>query len=304
MQIAKKQLLGFGGLAFVVAMTAFATTLPAGAVNSTATGNVDVYVQVYNVNFETVINNPKDGEVYSTSKISFSETHSHAYGVKYYLQRLNSDGTVAETFELKDYEVKGEDVSGNTNFELNLNEYGGIGTYVFRSVVTSSAGSTKEDAVQFVYAGIDAKQEDVVASSTDVNFRVYYTSGVKSLTYEIRNSKGETVSTVFKVNTSSPTTGGFMDLSIDLTEMNLASDEYSIYIVGFDGLMGEGDIIDTAMVTFKYTAPDAPNVPDTGSLFGALNISRADYLITGLIGFVAISIVALIVIKKTHKKQQ
>ncbi len=301
MHIAKKQLLGFGGLAFVVALTAFATTLPTGA--TSVGGNVDIYVQVYNVNFETVINSPLDGEVYNTPEISFSETHSHAYRVDYVLQRLNSDGTVAETFTLDDYTVIGEDISGNTDFKLNMNDYGGTGVYVFRSTITSSAGTKKEDAVQFIYAGISADQKDVTATATKVDFRVNYTSGVKSLTYVLRDSQGNDVSSVFTTNTLTPDTGGSVDLSIDLSELRLNAGEYTIFITGYEGVEGKGNIIDTASVFFQYS-PVAPNVPDTGSLLSALNISRADYLITGLICFVAISAIALVVIRKAHKKNQ
>ncbi len=301
MHIAKKQLLGFGGLAFVVALTAFATTLPTGA--TSVGGNVEVKVQVYGANFETLINKPLDSEVYSTAEIDFSETHSHAYRVDYVLERLNADGSVAETYSLDDYTVIGEDVSGNTEFKLNMNDYGGPGIYVFRSTITSQYGGKKEDAVQFIYAAISADQDDVVATATKVDFNVKYTAGVKSLTYVLRDSQGNDLTDVFTTNTTSPETGGSVDLSIDLTELGLQAGEYTIYIVGYDGLSGKGDVIDVASVYFRYS-PEAPNVPDTGSLLSALNISRADYLITGLIVFVTISIAALIVVRRAHKKNQ
>ena len=88
MQIAKKQLLGFGGLALVVGMTAFATTLPTGAV-SQSTGDVEIVVQVIGVNFSTDIQSPEDAKIYSNSKIDFFEHHEHAYEVNYFLQKLN-----------------------------------------------------------------------------------------------------------------------------------------------------------------------------------------------------------------------
>ena len=301
MQKAKKQLLGFGGLAFVVALTAFASTLPAGA--TTVKGNVDIQVQVYNVNFETIINSPLDGKVYNSPEIDFSETHSHAFRVDYVLQRLNADGTVAETYALDEYTVIGEDVSGNTNFKLDMNNYGGPGVYVFRSTITSSAGTKKEDAVQFIYAAISANQDDVVTTPTKVDFTVNYSAGVKSLKYVLRNSQGADITGMFTANTKAPEEGGSQVLSIDLTELGLDAGEYTIYIEGYDGFDGGGELIDTASVNFRYS-PDAPNVPDTGSLLSALNISRADYLITGLVCFTIISVLALVVIKKSHKKNQ
>lgn len=308
MQIAKKQLLGFGGLALVVGLTAFATTLPADAISTG--GNVQVQVQVYGTNTDTVINSPLDGDVYNQPEITFSETHSHAYGVTYTLEKLNSDGSVAKSWDLG-HAVTGEDVNGNTEFAINLDDYDGTGVYVIRSVAGTKYGSTKEDEVRFTYAAISADQDDVSTSGTVTSFRVYYTAGVKSLTYQLKNSNGETISGVYKVDTASPATGGYADLSIDFADLNLETGTYTIYIVGYEETNAEGDVIGTAAVTFKYTKsapvgpdePDAPNVPDTGSLLSALNISRADFLITGLIAFVAISVAALFVIKKAHKKQ-
>ena len=148
MQIAKKQLLGFGGLALVVAMTAFATTLPTGAV-SRAGGDVEIVVQVIGVNLDTKINSPSDGDVYSDSKIDFSEHHENAYEVHYILQKLNADGTVAKEWALTEYDIYGTGVTGDTDFTLDLNNYDGTGVYVFRSIASSEDGFTKEDAAQF-----------------------------------------------------------------------------------------------------------------------------------------------------------
>lgn len=297
MQIAKKQLLGFGGLALVVGMTAFATTLPTGAV-STASGDVEIVVQVIGVNFSTNINSPLDGTIYSSPEIEFSEFHEHAYKMDYTLQLLNADGTVAKEWPLTEHDFEGEDVSGITKFKLNLDNYGGTGVYVFRSVITSSAATTKEDAVQFTYAAIDAKQEDVKAEDEKVSFKVSYSTGIKSITYQLRDASGNFIGEKYVANTPTPTTGGSLSLSIDFGKLSLGSGTYTIYIEGYDELDADGKLIDTASVKFDYIAP---KVPDTGSIMSALNISRADYVITGLIGFVAISIVALIAIRRSKR---
>lgn len=305
MQIAKKQLLGFGGLALVVAMTAFATTLPTGAVSG-ATGDVEIVVQVIGTNFETKINSPDDGAVYSDSKIDFSEFHAHAYEVNYILQQLNPDGTVAESWALTEHDIHGTDISGSTDFTLDLNDYGGTGVYVFRSIITGETGTQKEDAVQFTYAAIDADQDDVKADSEKVTFKVSYTSGIKSLTYQLRDKDGNPIGEKFVANTSTPATGGSANLSIDLTKLGLTSGTYTIYIEGYDEFDAAGDLIDTASVKFNYVTPEpgptpTPDTPGTGAIMSALNISRADYVITGLIGFVAISIVALIIIRRSKR---
>ena len=92
-----------------------------------------------------------------------------------------------------------------------------------------------------------------------------------------------------------------MDITIDVTNLDLKSGKYQILTVGHSEKDGAGQTIGTDLVSFNYTAPDSPDVPDTGSLLAALNISRADYLITGIIGFTAISVAALFIVMKSKR---
>lgn len=299
MQIAKKQLLGFGGLALVVGMTTFASTLPAEAVS--VGGNVNIQVQVYGSNTETVINTPKDGDVFNNPVIDFSETHSHSYGTRYTLEKIGADGKAEQTWDLGHSEQH-DDVSGTTRFSFDLNNYGGSGVYVIRSFVKTKYGNEEKSMVQFTYATITADQDDVSTSGTTTSFRVKYSAGVKSLTYQLRDASGNALSETNIVNTTSPDTGGYQDLAIDFGGLDLDSGTYYIFISGYEDVDAKGELIGTATISFNYTAPDAPNVPDTGSILAALNISRVDYLITGIIAFVAISLVALFIIRRSHRK--
>lgn len=298
MQIAKKQLLGFGGLALVVGMTTFAGTLPAEAVS--VGGNVNVQVQVYGSNTETVINTPKDGDVFNNPVIDFSETHSHSYGTRYTLEKIGADGKAEQTWDLGHSEQH-EDVSGTTNFSFDLNNYGGAGVYVIRSFVKNSYGMEETSSVQFTYKSIEVDPEGVVTDDTKVKFEVCYAPGTMSIVYQLKNSKGEVIWQNV-INTPAPETGGCIEISVDLDDKNLDSGEYQIQIDSYDQKDGKGNLVGNTTITFDYKAPDAPNVPDTGSILAALNISRADYLITGIIAFVAISLAALFIIRRSHRK--
>ena len=302
MHIAKKQLLGFGGLAIVIAMTAFACTLPTGAVG--VSGNTEIVVEVMESHSKTEIKKPLDGEVFSTPNIEFSEDHYHAKSVKYYLTKYNIDGTVDWKKELTDYRITGDDVSGHTNFTLNMDENGGTGRYVFSTELIAINDLPLYDHVEFVYAGISADQDDVTTPAGKVGFTVDYTLGVKSLVYQVFDKDNNPVTEEFVANTANPETGGSIDLEIDLTDYNIKSGDYKIMIVGHAGVDGTGTTIGSALLTFTYTAPDSPDVPNTGSILSALNISRADYLITGIIGFTAISIAALFIIAHAKKHEK
>ena len=298
MQIAKKKLLGIGGLALVTAMTAFACQLPAGAVS--VGGSTEIVVEVYSINTETNITKPLDGDIFSNPVVDFSETHSRVKNVKYYLDKVDVNDKVVKTWELTEYEVIGEDESGHTDFSLNLDEYGGYSKYVFRSVATSPNNLTYTDSVSFTYAAISADQSSLVSNPAEVKFRVNYTSGVQSLTYQLLDASGNPVSKIYTTNTSNSAAGGYEDITIDMSGLDLPAGDYKVYIVGHSLIDGAGKNIGVAILSFNYAG--SPNVPNTGSLLASLNIARADYLITGVVGFTAISIVALVVIKKAHRK--
>lgn len=303
MQIAKKHLLGLGCLAIVGAVTAFATTLPTGAVSTG--GDVDIVVEVYASGAEIVIHKPQDGEIFNSPTITFSETHSHAKSVKYYLKKLNSDGSVAWTEEIEDQRIEGEDVSGTATFSLNMNDFtdGGTGVYVFVSDLIAINDLPLSDSVQFTYAAIDTEDPVVSPTGASVTFRADYTAGVSSLTYQLFDNNNNAVSEPINVNTPDPAAGGYMDIEIDVTNLEMASGTYKILTTGYSGVNGTGMVIGSSLLTFEYISPDSPNVPDTGSLLASLNISNSDYLITGIIGFTAISIAALFVVLKSKKRE-
>ena len=310
MRVNKKQLLGFGGLAFVVSLTTIAYNLPTSAVSTG--GAVEVQVEVYNINLETVIESPEDGDVLNDKDVTFSELHSNAANVKYYLTYVAEDGTKT-VYELTDQEISGTDLTGRTTFTLDLENYGGSGKYIFRSVATNASGITKEDSVQFVYAAISADQDDVKTTDNKVDFKVNYSAGVKSLVYRVTDKDGNTILGKQTVLTDDPDNGGVQDITIILTEeilANLESGRYTIVVEGYSTTTPEdSSLVGADNIYFDYKAPDVPvepeediNVPDTGSILRALNISRADFMITGLVGFTIISIIALVVIRKSHKK--
>lgn len=299
MKIARKHALGLGCLAIVGAITAFAFTLPTGAVS--VGGSVEIMVEVYASNSETQINKPQDGEIFSEPKITFSETHSHANSVSYYLTKLNPDGTVASKVEIVEQKIEGTDVSGTSTFDLDMNNYGGTGVYIFESKLIGVDGTTHTDHVQFTYAAISAEEPVVSPTGTTVKYRVNYTTGVKSLTYQLFDSKNNAISEPITINTTDPDAGGYMDIEIDVTNLDMDSGTYQILTIGHSEKDGAGQTIGSDLVKFDYTSPDSPDVPDTGSLLASLNISRADYLITGIIGFTAISAAALFVVLKSKR---
>ncbi len=310
MHIQKKQLLGFGGLALVAGITAVAYNLPTSA--TSAGGDVNVVVQVYNTNFETKIQSPLDGSETIENVITFKEIHSKANSVKYYLTHVGENGEPDVTYELTEHEVVGDLVSGVTEFNLDLNNYGGLGTYIFKSVITSSNDRTSEDAVRFKYIAIETPDDEVKNEDDEIDIEVCYTAGTKILTMDIYDKSGRLVATLNDYIVKNPETGGCETIRIKVDNLDLNTGDYDIVIKSYDDDDKTGDPTGVIIIHLGYTkpdspnvpvTPDAPNVPDTGALLSSLNISKSDFLITGLIGFTAISVLALFVIKRTNKRK-
>ncbi|MDO4526503.1 MAG: hypothetical protein Q4B87_00190 [Candidatus Saccharibacteria bacterium] len=81
---------------------------------------------------------------------------------------------------------------------------------------------------------------------------------------------------------------------------------YSDYNILFDFRSENGRLIGNSIAyKLKYVSEGIIVVPDTGGFFQGLNISREDYLITGLVVFLIIGVVAFGIVakKKSNKKQ-
>ena len=203
-------------------------------------------------------------------------------------------------------------VDGVTQFDLDLNSYGGWGRYKFTSVITSSEGRVAEDYTNFSFVSINIVEDKVEVQDGKIRFTTDYAATVKIIDYEIYDNDGKVVATIPGYVTKKPETGGSDIIVINVEDFGLKTGNYIVKAIAYDTTDRSGGIVGTDTVKFYYTAPDAPNVPDTpdapnvpdtGALLSALNISKSDFLITGVLGFTIISIIALFVIRRANKRK-
>ena len=97
------------------------------------------------------------------------------------------------------------------------------------------------------------------------------------------------------VNVLSPITVNTPDMRVELpfAENNLPTENYRIEITAYNV---EGDALYKPYITYYYY--EMIPVPNTGALFSNLNISRTDYLVTGLIIFFLAAILGIVFIVK------
>ena len=91
-------------------------------------------------------------------------------------------------------------------------------------------------------------------------------------------------------------------VEIPFADYDLPSGKYTLVIVPYNN-RGEA-LYRTITLDFYYTAPEivVPDTANTGGLFNNLNISRADYLITGIGLFVVIGLGSIVFISKRSRK--
>ncbi len=317
----KKQLLGLAGLVAVGIMTAIAYAMPtpdAAAIDSTpgyecddsvagkecASTNNDINVNV-TINEATpsaTILAPQDGSTTVESVVGVSTNYSQVTSIKYELYYGDNPNPIYTTT------FNPSDDAGTHNFTLNLaNLNYGYGEYTLKTQATGiNGGPTREDTVKFNYEAITAGVTTNPDGTGDVNIDVTVGQGVDKVTIYVYDEKGELVKDkdgndlIIKVDPSEidPSTGK-VNVKIPFEENGLPGGEYTAVIIAQDK---DDNIL--SMVTLKITyKPVTPDTPNTGlAALSELNITRLDYILTGLIAFSLVAAFALyLVFRKNHR---
>lgn len=318
----KKQLLGLAGLVAVGIMTAIAYTVPApdaAAIEGAApgyecdssedgkecasTGNdVNINVVINEANPTATIANPKDGSTTVDSLISVSTNYSQVSSIKYELYFGDNPNPIYTTT------FNPTDDAGTHNFTIDLANYNqGYGEYTLKTVPTGiNGGEVRDDVVKFNYEAIIASVVTDPSKEGDPNVDITVGKDVDRVTIYVYDEKGEIVKDkdgndlIIKVDPSDidPNTGK-VNVKIPFEENGLPGGEYTAVIVAQDK---DDNILSmvTLHITYKPVTPDTPN---TGlAAFGDFNISRLDYILTGLIAFSVVAAFAMYLIFRKDRR--
>ncbi|MBQ9018607.1 hypothetical protein IJ117_02540 [Candidatus Saccharibacteria bacterium] len=293
----QKNILGLSGLALVAGMTACAAIMPVPGASATTTSLTDTLV------VKVVKDEP---EVHLTTTAADTVTDpNYPYAVDYnYASKVIIDLTYVdesgvtrtatiETFDNLDYDYGEQSVSVDVrNVTFDDDTMGGYGNYTITATAIDIHGTEHEYSIKFEYvpvigeaiAGSGANRMGKVTSMGDdvETVRVFTKDGVevgKATREELENNG--------------------MILNMDLSKVGCqeilylraygADDTTFLYERPYPLYMGECPVV-----------PDT-GAPDTGGLFQNLNISKEDYLITGLIVFFVLGIVGFGVVARNKK---
>ncbi len=309
MKRAQKKIFGFLGLIFVIVTTIIAAKIPApiaSAISSvTDTIVVTVVGSVPDVNVSGITNGEVTLEPEAVT-VSYENVNNVVVSVKY----TNADGiTISKVIDsfpsspahsTKAYDLFGAD-AGLLGAEF------GYGDYVINVKGTNEDGVYDEDLVSFTYIPLVAdleEDEDTGKIYADMEYNADdgtddSDGDVATIIINVYDKDGNLVEGLSPIEVTSPTT----KVELPFEKYNVPSGKYTIAFTPYD--RDNNKLYKPYILTLDY---EAIVVPNTGGFFRELNISKEDYLITGLLVFFIVGVVALGIIlkdnkRKTHKRK-
>ena len=309
----QKRIFGCFGLGLVTAMTVVAASVPlpiASATTMTDTIRVRVVDGTPTIDVSASVGND---EVTTDPQVTIDMTFDSVDTINITLDYTDLDGVVHHYDGIYNYSPDG--LPGDASIPVTSDK--GYGHYVYTITATGYGdGAPEERVVEFTYAPYTATAEqnkDNDGKTIDVT--------IGTPAPEINKVQvvinGVVVDTIDANNLP-----GTFHYSPELVGGNVNEDgTYNVQVIGIhietdaEGnpiLDGEGNPIETVIyrtssadrgliVDFTAVPVSPAGIPDTGGLFNNLNVSREDYLITGVIVFLVIGIVAFGIVARNRK---
>jgi len=294
-----------GGFGIAAALGVLTIPLGASAVTNDPTpyiespDSADVTVQII-VTGETpsvTIEKPSDNENIVGLDIPVTTVYSDASRLVYQLIYVASDGT-RTTYDLPEVPVATTGTaSGTHTMTIDASLYGGkYGDYILTSRA-DGAGSTT-DSVAFKLISFDFVVKGTEENTGNPIVTVLESSGVYKTLFQVFDEAGNAIfdEPIELVLNEGATT----DITLPLAKYGVPTGNYKIVATPYDA---SGTIIDANRSrTIYYEVPEAPDVPNTGSIFGGLNLSKSDLVSTGLALLFVCAFFGIMIIVKRNKK--
>lgn len=301
----QKQLLGLAGLAAVGIMTATAYMIP--APNAAAEAGNGVYTEApeagedfqVNVTVETgqtssSTNSPADGQEFNTNLVPVSIRYERISRLVSTLSFIDESG-VAQEKVVDDFVPTGAAKdSGIRTFNIDLGQYKSKDNqYKLTTQAYNFEGQAiPADVTKFSYTSTIVTPEPKPEEGGNPFIEIDVNDDVEKVVIQIYDKDGNPIlvdkdgkETPIIIDKSAFGEDGKLKVELPLDKYGVKEGEYTVVVDAYDK---NGNIISVKTTPVEYT-PATPELPNTGSLVGELNISRLDYIVTGLIAFALIS---------------
>lgn len=300
MRRAQKKAFGLFGLVLVVAMTIFAASLPSPEASAVSTLTDTIVVRVMGDNPRVDITTPGD-RVFTRPNQTVSLTYENVGSLTIKLEVKDKDG-ITHTYVIENIDDIGY-VPGDHTVNLNLSNYG-YGDYTVTAIGTGEDGVSDDDVVEFKYipvtGSIEKGGEDENGDPTLVLDYDENSDNIKKIGIVLYDENGNVIENVPPIVVTPPT----KNVSIPFNTYDLPPGKYIIEITAYDG--DDNVLYREYQIFYVYTPEEKEDivVPDTGAGSGSLNISRVDYLVTGLLIFFSAGIIGVLFIMRGKKSQK
>ncbi|MBR6505285.1 hypothetical protein IKT18_00360 [Candidatus Saccharibacteria bacterium] len=322
MKKTKKRFFGCLGLGAVVAMTAVAIALPSPQASAitTITDNLTVHVEGIEPVIDGITVTDSSGTElqqkdtttdphltvttpYNNGVVSIHYTLTYTY--------TNADGTDTVTFDplMDDYETgyTSGTVSKPLNLDderFNINGTHGYGHYVLTVTGVNNDGVTDEESFEFYYSPfLSSAEQNDDTGDIDINITDIDTENVNTIDVYVNGELVGTINVDNEENIVYNYTPDDTTIEQDFVIVLVANDEN-----GDPMFISDEMNVHYVPLTVPDTGPDdnpddsGTGSPDTGGLFHNLNITKEDYLVTGLIAFFIVGIVGFGIVARGRKE--
>lgn len=311
MRKTRKQLLGLAGLAAVGIMTVVACGMPApdaAAEGGEGSGNMNLTVRISEANTTVSIVSPRDNSSTVDNIVKASTNYSETNKLEYYLTKKNADGSDTR-INLPEY-IPPQN-NGTHSFDIDMDALGlTFGTFQLHAIAYGNNNTVREDTVAFEYSAIEVAFEGAeenrdpilgIKLNGEVDYvlvHIYDKDGNPLFVDE----NGDEASIKLNRDEVDPATGKILT-TLPFEKYGAESGDYTAVVVAYN----DADQI-LSMVTARtsYLTPEdavIPEIPNTGSLrIGNLNITRLDYLLTGLIAFAVVASFAIVLVYRKNRR--
>ena len=300
------KIIGSLGVAAALSMGVFAVPamandlIPIDYENAGTSGTTNVQLTVRGEVPTINIVNPLDGGVFIGKNFPVKVNYTDSTRLEYELIYVAGDGTrTSYDLPAKDIAVTGGG-TGAHEYSVNIDDYGGkYGDYILRAKAIGAGSAV--DMVSFKMISFDFVVKGYEEETNNPIITILRSPGVYKSLIQIFDEDGnaifeEPVEVILNAD-------GDTDATLPLARYGVPEGEYRIIDTPYDA---DGNILDANKErTIEYKPAEAPEVPDTGLIFGALGLSKEDAISTGLaLLFVCAFFGVLIIAKKSHKEKQ
>lgn len=309
----KKQVLGIMCLAAVAIMTMIAYLVPSPkviAADETTSITETITVRVVDKYAEIDIKTADDGEVFTDKAINIEYDYGATKEIVFELR--NEDGELVGSWTKT---PASDEEYGHAAFEIDFPSYG---DYVLSWRAEGSVPAFScEDSISISYYPVKVTFVEYDEDGQPI-FDIEYTNESALKDLQVYDSNGNNI---FNPSIKIPSTDSNYKQIGEEEQVSIYSKKIRVkvilpdslqtgeYKVGVAGNTAEGELLykykygtSTHVIDFSYTAPDNPDVPNTGSFFSGVNIAKSDSLITGLLIFFSAAIIALFILNKKRTR--